>query len=211
MKKFIYISIAAVVCLFYSTPSLTKQRFAVKAKLISLSGSTLCKIIAKPLKKVSPPTKKNRVALKNAPAIEYFQLDEIIIESQFPVIIDNKCGRYYTCCLYSCDIGYRENNVVGDTIDVRMDVVVEQETKRELNLKLYPNPMQNESRLEIENYGDEIYSVELYDISGKLIRQESNLSGSVYIFQRNDLPSGIYIWRFITEKNLLKSGRLIAS
>ncbi|MBC7865465.1 MAG: T9SS type A sorting domain-containing protein [Bacteroidia bacterium] len=99
-------------------------------------------------------------------------------------------------------------------------VIVEEEKKqaeapveiREMAFKVYPNPMQTEARLEIANYNDEPYSFELYDLSGKLVMKEVNITNSVYVIPRNDLSAGIYIYRVMMNFNnapLLKSGKIV--
>ena len=83
---------------------------------------------------------------------------------------------------------------------------------REMNYKVYPNPMMSEARLEIENYNDEPYQFELYDLTGKLVMKEANITNSVYVIPRNDLPGGIYIYRVLINSNnapTLKSGKIV--
>jgi hypothetical protein len=215
MKKFLYISAATAICLLYTVYPVTRDEFAPSAKSLSAPGSSLKKISAKPAKTVQPPSRKHMICYA-PPVVSHCGgiLEEVTIVDEYQVLYDKQtisCS-FGTCrCSYSSCIVTQPETASSENVKNIDEEISLDEPKRELTLKLYPNPMHTESRIEIENYSDETYSLELYDLSGKLLRQEVNLSGNVHVLQRNDLPAGIYIWRFVSQDNKVKSGKLIAA
>jgi Secretion system C-terminal sorting domain len=59
-------------------------------------------------------------------------------------------------------------------------------------LKLAPNPATNEVRFESEEINP-MRAIELYDISGRMVAQQTNINTSNFTMQRNGLPQGIYV------------------
>jgi hypothetical protein len=59
-------------------------------------------------------------------------------------------------------------------------------------LKLAPNPATNEVRFESEEINP-MRTIELYDISGRMVAQQTNINTSNFTMQRNGLPQGIYV------------------
>ncbi len=56
---------------------------------------------------------------------------------------------------------------------------------------LYPNPMTSSTTIYTGN--SEIYSLKVYDLAGKLMRQKNEVHGPEIVFDRRNLNSGIYI------------------
>lgn len=74
------------------------------------------------------------------------------------------------------------------------------------SLDVYPNPFTSSATVELPGEGA---SFMLFDMTGKLLRQEENISGTSYRLERNDLPSGIYFYRSIDAAGMSYSGKLV--
>ncbi len=64
-----------------------------------------------------------------------------------------------------------------------------------LNPIVYPNPIQNEAILEFYNPDNERFSLEIYDVSGRLLRQILNITDSQINISRNGLNNGFYFYK----------------
>ncbi len=84
------------------------------------------------------------------------------------------------------------------------------ETKKPTkNLQIYPNPCTTNCTFKLPNNPNQKATLNLYSITGKLIRQEK-FTGNSYEFNRGDLSSGLYLYKIISGKNVF-TGKLIVS
>ncbi len=59
-------------------------------------------------------------------------------------------------------------------------------------IKIYPNPVYGQSTIEFSNPGDDKYSCHVFDAHGREIRKYSNIRSSSFVFNKEELTSGIY-------------------
>ena len=71
-----------------------------------------------------------------------------------------------------------------------------------------PNPLNSEAVFSLEGENINASQFELYDMFGRLIRQD-NVTNNKYKLQRNNLPAGTYIFRFLDEEKLLANGKVV--
>ena len=82
-----------------------------------------------------------------------------------------------------------------------------------INLKdeitLYPNPFSEfcEVKLNNENPHDIIEKIELYDISGNIIKLYEDINSKTFLLQKEDLTAGIYFVKIYTSE--IYSGKVI--
>lgn len=69
-------------------------------------------------------------------------------------------------------------------------------------LKIYPNPVTDEARLVFDNAGNNKFTLRVMDLSGKIIREQKNITGTEFDFKRNDLPMGVYILQLYGERSI---------
>ena len=75
-------------------------------------------------------------------------------------------------------------------------------------IKVFPNPFNEFTTFKLNDYNTVAGFFELYDLSGKLIFQES-FDGNEFIFYRNNLLDGNYFYKISdTENGLINSGQL---
>ena len=69
-----------------------------------------------------------------------------------------------------------------------------------------PNPFSGKTTFEL-NESQNMQSFKLFDNTGRLVKA-TNLAGSTYIFERENLQNGIYIYCIISEDGQLMSGKI---
>jgi hypothetical protein len=60
-------------------------------------------------------------------------------------------------------------------------------------IRVYPNPANAILTIDFPNPGNEAFTFSLYDLSGRLIRSFRYITGDSFVFQRYELPPGLYI------------------
>lgn len=85
-------------------------------------------------------------------------------------------------------------NAEGTTSSIRENIF------RENKIKIYPNPAENEIYINMVNKYLGAITIEIYDISGKLIKSSYNHSAETIVLQKNDLKAGIYFLKLKDEK-----------
>ena len=60
-----------------------------------------------------------------------------------------------------------------------------------LNIKVYPNPFDNYTTIEFDNPQNNIYTIRLIDIRGRLV-QEHSVNGEKWVIYKNQLKEGLY-------------------
>ncbi|MBO9699988.1 MAG: T9SS type A sorting domain-containing protein [Sporocytophaga sp.] len=71
-----------------------------------------------------------------------------------------------------------------------------------------PNPTVNLAII-VASVNFNLASFQLYDNFGRLVREEKNISGQLFVLQRDHLPSGIYLIRVVEEGNAIIQDRII--
>jgi len=82
------------------------------------------------------------------------------------------------------------------------------ETNNSIDVSVAPNPFNKSTTLKIEGSDDEIYNVNLVDISGKVIRTYKTTGNSNTTIERNELESGIYLLQ-ISNKETVTTQKLV--
>lgn len=77
-----------------------------------------------------------------------------------------------------------------------------------LTVSIYPNPSKDQVNFDISGIKNNNYSIRIFDILGKMILEEQNLSDRTYIFERKELKAGMYLISVSTESETI-SGKLI--
>ena len=84
------------------------------------------------------------------------------------------------------------------------------EQKQDVELLLYPNPFSNNLTVELPSDIDsDMMSVQLIDITGKIVYQREQLATGQIIQISKDLPGGIYTLKWLDEKNQLFTAKKV--
>lgn len=73
----------------------------------------------------------------------------------------------------------------------------------------YPNPMTDRAEIRFEGAPLENANLEIYDLSGKLVRTDAGINGNVIAFERLDLASGTYMYRVVQDGNVTAQGKMV--
>jgi hypothetical protein len=104
----------------------------------------------------------------------------------------------------------------GDSaISANRNVYLDYNTKiksvydNKLTIRNFPNPFQNSTIIEFDNINRQPYSLEIYDINGKLIKEYRNVRSGRIEISRNDLYTGIYIYKLKNKNSVTGTGKMI--
>lgn len=75
-------------------------------------------------------------------------------------------------------------------------------------IKVYPNPFINNTTFEIENPTHQAINFSLFDLNSRLVRQDT-FSTEVYKFEKNDLTSGLYIFKLDVGGEVIGTGKIV--
>ncbi|MCK6649602.1 MAG: T9SS type A sorting domain-containing protein [Bacteroidia bacterium] len=77
-------------------------------------------------------------------------------------------------------------------------------------LIVFPNPFSDVTTFTIRSYNaKELYSFELYDVLGKQVKVESNISSQQFNINRSSLENGMYFYKVYSTERQLATGKLI--
>ena len=88
-----------------------------------------------------------------------------------------------------------------------------------LNIKVYPNPFNNNTKIQFSLDNPDQINIKVFDITGRLVKtiiSDHNLTSGLHLFYwdgSNDIgkgvSSGIYVIAFIRKSELVKSGKIL--
>ena len=93
---------------------------------------------------------------------------------------------------------YNDNSTVSTKTPVYQDNAI----------SLTPNPFTNQTQLLIDGQSN-LQQVQLYSITGQLVRSYNSLSAKSLTIQKGNLTSGMYLYRALTEDGKAYSGKLV--
>lgn len=101
---------------------------------------------------------------------------------------------------------WMDNHLPGTCLAPLNNINLEQDR---LQITIAPNPMNTHSVISF--YGNKLEGTKrlfLFDITGRLVRQQSTDSHSSFVLERSGIPAGMYIVKIVTEKNQIVSEKL---
>lgn len=76
--------------------------------------------------------------------------------------------------------------------------------------RIIPNPFHDEAKIELKNQEKgEIYSLRIYDMTGRLVMVSENLTTDKIFIKRNNLPNGIYSYKITGNKKYYNKGKFV--
>ncbi len=77
------------------------------------------------------------------------------------------------------------------------------------SISVYPNPFHDYTILNLPSVKHGTFEITVYDILGTLVRSYKNISPGNFVFNRETLNSGTYLYRISKDGNKIKSGKLV--
>ncbi|MCB9080560.1 MAG: T9SS type A sorting domain-containing protein, partial [Lewinellaceae bacterium] len=78
-----------------------------------------------------------------------------------------------------------------------------------VNVQIYPNPFSESVRFQVEGGNFQLLRLSVYDLNGRLVSQQQSPNGQELMFFRGTLPTGSYIYRLESGRQLINSGKII--
>lgn len=106
--------------------------------------------------------------------------------------------------------GYAQTNAAGDSLIVKK-ITSDSIIKEKAVVKLYPNPAKNKVELEVNGFEPGLVQVQIYNVSGKAVRNDSRLlfSGNENIVVMFSLTPGIYFVVLKQKDKLVKKKMVV--
>ncbi|MCP4440535.1 MAG: T9SS type A sorting domain-containing protein, partial [Aureispira sp.] len=99
-------------------------------------------------------------------------------------------------------------HTVGENFTVSR-VSVDEIWVEEVIVKVYPNPFQEQTTIEVEGGGYQGIELKVYDIMGRMVLQTNTTENKIQL-QRGNLPQGVYVYRLEGDGELINTGKIIA-
>jgi hypothetical protein len=72
-------------------------------------------------------------------------------------------------------------------------------TANDAAIKIYPNPANTTTTIDLTAFTGHSVNMELYDVLGRKVKSNTNIRSNQFILNRDNLPSGIYFMNIISE------------
>jgi len=83
------------------------------------------------------------------------------------------------------------------------------EITKNKNIKVFPNPFNQNTTIEFENYSNEPYSFSLYNILGKKVKTIKNINSNKFMIEKEGLPPGTYIFQLHDKYGIIANSKLM--
>lgn len=81
--------------------------------------------------------------------------------------------------------------------------------KNEADIQIAPNPLTTSTTIKVLNASKEPISFSLYDVTGKEVKSNHNVSGQQINVERGELNSGIYFFKLVQNNKVIATEKLI--
>lgn len=124
--------------------------------------------------------------------------------NSFPMIYDWQCGEL-TCCYLNNELLYQ--SYYGELYGCSFEYLDINECNN-FDVKIYPNPVSCISKLEFNNPDAGIFTLYIYDFTGKLINIETT-SNAYFLIEKNTNSKGLYFCKLFTDNKEIYSEKFI--
>jgi hypothetical protein len=98
-------------------------------------------------------------------------------------------------------------NRVGDTITPAVSAIAQVKPADAVSVKAFPNPFANFTNIQVTGLNEK-YDFELYDVTGRLMKRMSSVQATQFELDRNELSSGMYLYRVVVNNKQVAYGKL---
>lgn len=131
-----------------------------------------------------------------ADSYQWYLNDELIEGETNRVLIANESGSY----LVRATNGVCENS--SEAIIINLEQILANENPLNTFLKLYPNPIESELKIDLTGYSTKNYKVTIFTTEGKFINSY-NFTETISTINLEAYKSGVYLLKLVTEKGVI--------
>ncbi len=95
-----------------------------------------------------------------------------------------------------------------DVYDLYNEITSVETLNKSLSITLSPNPFSDETLLQLEDPTNQVERLDLYNVSGQLVRSYNQLASNSIVIERGNLVNGMYFYKLVTDKQQYVSGKL---
>lgn len=112
--------------------------------------------------------------------------------------------------IFSSDLSDTDKNGwLIDNISICSNPVLVSANNLTNGILIFPNPTNNMSVIHLKNPQDKIDCVNIYNITSQNVTNQNNIFKQEYLFYKNDLKPGLYLYEIKTINNYYYSGKFI--
>jgi len=82
------------------------------------------------------------------------------------------------------------------------------EIKNKESISIYPNPLSVSATIKLNVKSDKIF-FRIFDVNGKLLREDLIINSDTYTFYRNNLSCGMYFYQIVSNNEFIGNGKFI--
>jgi hypothetical protein len=86
--------------------------------------------------------------------------------------------------------------------------ILQQEVLQD-NYTIYPNPITNKAILKFSNINSDVYTLSIFNISGKKVQTKNNINSQEVIIEKNNLSSGLFYFKLFNNNHTKLVGKFI--
>lgn len=101
-------------------------------------------------------------------------------------------------------------HTIGDNfVTVNIITSIEETIDKDINVKVYPNPFQEQATLEVVGGNYQELQLKVYDITGRDAIQYSSTGDNKIQIQKGNLSAGVYIYQLEGDGELINTGKMV--
>ena len=77
------------------------------------------------------------------------------------------------------------------------------------SVSIHPNPFNDIAILDLNDPADQLSKVSIYSLDGKLINHNQNISGSTLVLNKENIGSGMFLYKITTKNGNLRTGKFM--
>jgi hypothetical protein len=109
-------------------------------------------------------------------------------------------------CFFVNDKELLFNQTNCDTLSPHLLAISQLTQTNNTQIKLYPNPFQQQATLQIEGLDYDKLQLQIFDVTGRIV-QEKNTADKEIIIHKNKLPAGLYFYKLWADERAAGTGK----
>jgi hypothetical protein len=110
--------------------------------------------------------------------------------------------------MWNCN-GTSMDDTMSYVFDVARPVGIFENATQKIESTVVPNPMSSSALLQFENPDGLVHELQINDVTGKLVYQQSGITTGQVELEKGKLKSGMYFYALFREKLVVSTGKLL--